>query len=162
MFEQLFRCELNLSRLNYGLISLILKMKEANNIKQHRPICLLGVDYKLFTKVKDLRLTKVAESVISRNQTAFIPGRNILDGIVIIHETLHELRVKKQKGIVMKLDFEKAYDKVQWSFLVEVLQNKAFPELWIKWMMQVVENGRVGINLNGKPGNYFKIHKGLR
>lgn len=78
MFAKLHRGHLNLSRLNYGLISLIPKTKEANNIKQYRPICLIGVDYKLFTKVMANRPTKVADSVISRNQTAFMPGRNKL------------------------------------------------------------------------------------
>jgi hypothetical protein len=50
---------------------------------------------------------------------------------------MHEIRKRKRKGIVMKLDFEKAYDKVQWSFLFEVLERKRFPEKWIQWMKQV-------------------------
>jgi hypothetical protein len=66
MFNKFHRGELNLSRLNYGLISLIPKTKEANTIKQFRSICLLGVDYKWFTKVLTGRLTKVAESMISK------------------------------------------------------------------------------------------------
>jgi hypothetical protein len=60
MFEEFQRGDLNLSRLNYDLISLIPKMKEANNIKQYMPICLLGVDYKWFTKVLTGRLTEVS------------------------------------------------------------------------------------------------------
>jgi hypothetical protein len=155
MFNKFYRGELNLSRLNYGIISLIQKTKEGNTIKQYRPICLLGVNYKWFTKVLTGRLAKVAESTISKTQTAFIPGRNILEGVVILHETMHEIRKKKKKGIIMKLDFEKAYDKVQWSFLFEVLERKRFPEKWIQWMKQVVCGGRVGINLNGEPGEYF-------
>jgi hypothetical protein len=60
-----------------------------------------------------LRLTPWVDKLISRNQTAFIPGRYILEGVVILHEILHELRVKKLQGIILKLDFEKAYDKVR-------------------------------------------------
>jgi hypothetical protein len=75
MLRKFHKGELNLSRLNYGLISLILKIKEANNIKQYMPICLLGVDYKWFTKVLTKRLTRVAYSVISKSQTTFIPSR---------------------------------------------------------------------------------------
>jgi hypothetical protein len=89
---------------------------DANNgyfhIKQYRPICLLNVDYKLFTKVLTMRLTPFADKLISATQTAFIPGRYILDGVIILHEVLHELRVKNKRGIILKLDFEKAYDKV--------------------------------------------------
>jgi hypothetical protein len=65
MFGKFHRREINISRMNYGLISLIPKVKEANTIRQFRPICLLGVDYKWFTKVLTNRLTKVADSLIS-------------------------------------------------------------------------------------------------
>jgi hypothetical protein len=81
-------------------------------IKQYRPICLLNVIYKIITKVLTRRLTKVATKIISENQTAFIPGRHILDGALILHEALHQLKVTKKKGIILKLDLEKAYDKV--------------------------------------------------
>jgi hypothetical protein len=53
-----------------------------------------------------------------------LPGGNILEGVVVLHETLHEMIRKKRKGIIMKLDFEKAYDKVSWPFLMEVLEGK--------------------------------------
>jgi hypothetical protein len=124
MFELFYKGELNLSRLNYAMISLITKLKLANNIKQYRPICLMGVDYKWFTKVLTTRLTEVADFVVSKTQTTFILGRNILEGVVILHETLHGLRRKKKKGMILKLDFEKAYDKVSWSFQMEVLARK--------------------------------------
>jgi hypothetical protein len=84
------------------------------------------VDYKWFTKVLASRLSKVAESTISKTQTTFILGRNILEGVIILHEMMHDMRKKKRKGIIMKLDFEKIYDKVQWSFLFEVLERKNF------------------------------------
>jgi hypothetical protein len=124
MFQDLYRRELNLRRLNFGMISLIPKIKEANTIKQYRPICILNVAYKWFSKVLTMRLTPFTDKVISENQTAFIPGRYILEGVIILHETLHELRVKKMQGVILKLDFEKAYDKVRWSFMIEVLRKK--------------------------------------
>jgi hypothetical protein len=134
MFEKFHKGELNLSRLNYGLISLIPKLKEANNIKQFRPIYLLEVAYKWFTKVLTKRLTGVAESFISATQTSFLLVRNILEGVVILHETLRELRKRKKKGIIIKLDFEKAYDRVYWHFLYEVLEKKNIPTKWIEWV----------------------------
>jgi hypothetical protein len=63
------------------------------------------------------RLTGIPEELIRPSQTAFMPGRNIMEGVVILHETIHELHMKKMNGVILKLDFEKAYDKVKWSFL---------------------------------------------
>jgi hypothetical protein len=131
MFNRLHSEELNMSRMNYVIIILIPKLKEANNIKQYRPICLLNVDYKWFTKVLTMRLAKHANKLISPAQTTFIPGRFILEGIVMLHEVLHYLRVHHQQGIILKLDFEKTYDKVQWSFMMEVLRRKNFLAKWV-------------------------------
>jgi hypothetical protein len=56
------------------------------------------------------------KTVIRLTQTSFIPGRHILEGVVILHETIHELHRKEMDGILLKIDFEKAYDKVKWYF----------------------------------------------
>ena len=126
MLDDLHAGHLDLWRLNYGVIILIPKIKLPNNVKQFRPICLLNIIYKIITKVLTMRLTKVASRVISNFQTAFIPDRNILDGIVILHETLHSLEMQKEEGVIFKLDFEKAYGRVSWTFLEEVLVTRNF------------------------------------
>jgi hypothetical protein len=71
------------------------------------------------------RLTSVAHKVIQLTQMAFLPGRNIMEGVVILHETIHVHR-KKQNGVIFKIDFEKMYDKVKWLFGRKVLEMKAF------------------------------------
>lgn len=91
-----------------------------------------------FTKVLTNRLVPVANSIIDPNQTGFIKGRNILEGVVVLHEVLHELKRSKQKGIILKIDFEKAYDRVNWSFLEQVMKGRGFPPLWISWVMSTV------------------------
>jgi hypothetical protein len=138
MLEDFYYGKLNLSRLNYGIIVLIPKIKEVVNVKQFMPICLLNVFYKFFTKVLASRLMGVADDIISENQTTFITGRNILEGVLILHEVIHELSSKSQNGIILKLDFEKAYDKMHWDFLEEVLILKEFPIRWIEGIKQVV------------------------
>jgi hypothetical protein len=112
--------------------------------------------------VLKIRLTKVIDKLISPFQTAFIPGRNILEGIVIAQEVLHELKVTKTPGVILKLDFEKAYDKVSWSFLEEVMRAKGFDEVWIQWINSAVKGGRVCIDVNGERGEFFRSYKGLR
>jgi hypothetical protein len=93
-------------------------------IQQYRPICLLNVSFMIFTKVLTNTINLVAEKVIGSSQTAFLPGRNIMEGVVVLHETIHELHRKKKDGVILKLDFEKAYDKVKWPFLQQVLRMK--------------------------------------
>ncbi|WVZ54587.1 hypothetical protein U9M48_005361, partial [Paspalum notatum var. saurae] len=97
-----------LPSLNFGVITLLPKMKEATKIQQYRPICLLNVSYKIFTKIM-----MVASKVVRLSQTAFMPGRNIMErGVIILHETIHEMQSKKLNGVILKIDFEKAYDKI--------------------------------------------------
>lgn len=164
LLNELYLGHLNLGRLNYGVITLLPKVAGATNIKQYRPICLLNVIFKLITKILTIRLTPVAARIVSKVQTAFTPGRFILEGVVLIHEILHELDRSKEKGIVLKLDFKKAYDKVRWPFLVEVLEGGGggFNARWIGWIRAGVESGKVCINLNGENGAFFRTFKGLR
>ena len=130
MFHELFSRQLQLFQLNFGTITLLPKKTEATRIEQFRPICLLNVSFKIFTKVGTNRLTQIAHSVVHPSQTAFMPDRNILEGVVILHETLHEIHSKKLDGVVFKVDFEKAYDKVKWPFLQQALRMKGFNEAW--------------------------------
>ena len=131
MFQDFWKGQLDIKRLNYGVITLIPKIKEANTIKQYIPICLLNVDFKCFTKVLTNRLVPVPKKIIGKNQTGFIKGRNILEGVVILHEVLHELHRSRARGLILKIDFEKAYDQVRWHFLEHVMEGKGFPQQWI-------------------------------
>jgi hypothetical protein len=94
--------------MNFGVITLVPKVKEANVIKQYRPICLLNVDYKWITKALSNRPTPVAKEIIGKNQTGFIKGRNILERVVVLHEVLHELRKNKGHGLILKIDLKKS------------------------------------------------------
>ena len=85
-----------------------------------------------------------------------------MEGVVILHETIHELHTKKLDGVVFKIDFEKAYDKVKWSFLQQTLRMKGFSPKWCKWIESFVSGGSVGIKVNDDIGHYFQTKKGLR
>jgi hypothetical protein len=87
MFQDFYNNKLDIKRLNYGVITLVPKLKETNTIKQFRPICLLNIDFKCFTKVLTNRQVPMARKTIGR--TGFIKGRNVLEGVVVIHEVLH-------------------------------------------------------------------------
>jgi hypothetical protein len=153
---------LELFRLNFGEIILLPKVNEAERIQQYHPICLLNVSFKIFTKVATIQLNTVADHVIRPSQTAFMQGRNILDGVVVLHETVHELHRKKLNGVILKIDFEKAYDKVKWSFLQQTLRMKGFSDEWCALINSFVLGGSVSIKVNYDVGKYFQTKKGLR
>jgi hypothetical protein len=94
LFRDFHRRNLPLFSLNFGIITLLPKEKEVKKIQQYRPICMLNVSFKIFTKVLANRLTSVACRVTKPSQSAFMPGRYI-EGVVVLHETIHELKRKK-------------------------------------------------------------------
>lgn len=75
---------------------------------------------------------------------------------------LHETKKNKKVGVVLKLDFEKAYDKVHWGFLFECLNSWGFCDTWCNWIRGVMSGGIVCVKLNNLEGPYFVSHKGVR
>jgi hypothetical protein len=162
LFDAFHKGELPLFSLNFGYIILVPKSKDAMSIQHYRPICLLNVSFKIFTKVLTNRVSRVASKVIGPSQTAFIPDRNIMEGVVVLHETIHEPRRKKDHGVILKLDFEKAYDKIKWPFVQQTLHMKGFSEKWCSWINSVTTGGHVGIKVNDHIGANFQTYKALR
>jgi hypothetical protein len=111
MFHELHTGTLPHFSLNFGVITLIPKVNEANQIQKYKPICLLNVSFKIFTKVATNRVNVIAYHIISPTQTAFMGGHYILKGVVVLYESIHELHKKKQASIIYRIDFEKADDK---------------------------------------------------
>jgi hypothetical protein len=137
-------------------------VKDASKIQQFRPICLLNCIYKWFIKVLTLRLDLVAGRLVHKSQIAFLHGRNIMNSVLALHEILHEIKRKKQVGVVLKLDFEKAHDKVHWGFLLRCLKARGFNETWCSCISQILNNGNVAVKLNIMVGPYFQSYKGVR
>jgi hypothetical protein len=100
--------------------------------------------------------------VISDLQYGFIKGRYIMDGVLSLHEIIHEVKQRKQNGVIFKVDFEKAYDKVNWNFLHNMMIKKGFGDKWSDWVLKTVKGGKVAIRTNDVVGPYFKTHKGVR
>jgi hypothetical protein len=112
LFNYFYRRDMDIKRINYGIINFLPKVKEAERIQQFRPICLLNCLFKWFNKCLTSRLELVASRIIHKAQTTFIKERNIMYSVLSLHET----KKSKKIGVVLKIDFEKAYDKVHWDF----------------------------------------------
>jgi hypothetical protein len=156
------RGDLEISRLNYALITLIPKEEGAKSLKKFRPISLINCSFKIFAKALNNRLVPICDRLLSGNQTAFEKGRFILESLVSVHEIKHDTARNNHKGLVLKLDYEKAYDQVSWHFLEEMMSTRGFGNRWREWVMALVKNGSIAIRINDSNSGYFRPGKGLR
>uniref|UniRef100_A0A8I6X990 Reverse transcriptase domain-containing protein n=1 Tax=Hordeum vulgare subsp. vulgare TaxID=112509 RepID=A0A8I6X990_HORVV len=162
MFHEFFIGTLDMGRINFGTIGLIPKVVGASDIRQSRPITVINVLARIFAKVCATRLSPVAEWIAHPLQSAFLKGRRIHDGILPLHEIVHEVASKGLKGVFLKLDIQKAYDRLDWSFLRLVMQRCVFDKRWCSWIMQLVRSGNMTININGEVGPFFQASMGVK
>lgn len=154
-----------LKELNQSTIILIPKGDEQQSCKDYRPISLCNVSYKIISKVLTNRLQKLMQELISPFQKAFAKGRSITDNILIAHEVLRYIR-RHKKGKTgwasIKIDLQKAYDKISWEFLQDLLNYMNFPPLWVQLIMQCVTTVSFRVQVNGGLSEQFLPKAGLR
>jgi len=109
-----------------------------------------------------MRMRMIIGEVISDSQSAFISGRYILDGPLVINETIGWIKKKGGKAFLLKLDFEKAYDNVHWGFLLSTLSHMGFPSIWCNWVKGILVSARSAVLVNGSPTFEFQCEKGVR
>lgn len=154
-----------LKELNTTNLVLIPKTPTPETLTQFRPISLWNLNLKIITKVLANRLKPILGGVISPQQSAFVPGRLIQDSIIIAHEAFHHMKIGRrgeQANMAISLDFNKAYDRVEWDFLEAVMDRMGFHKTWIHWVMQCVSTVRFNIFANGEKRATVNLSRGLR
>ncbi|GJT08929.1 RNA-directed DNA polymerase, eukaryota [Tanacetum coccineum] len=147
---------------NSSFITLIPKVIDAKFVNDFRPISLIGCIYKVVTKVLANRLVSVIGDLVSDTQSAFIAGRQILDGPFILDEILNWCRRKKNQVMFFKVDFAKAYDSVRWDYLLDVLEAFGFGHIWCNWIRGILYSNKASILINGSPSKEFSCYRGLK
>ncbi|KAL6525382.1 hypothetical protein OROHE_015689 [Orobanche hederae] len=147
---------------NSFFIVLIPKKEGATRLSQFRPVSLIGSLYKVIVKVLARRMRPVMESVIGESQSAFIQGRNILDGIIVLNEVVEEAKKRKSKRVIFKIDFAKAYDSIEWEFLLTLMERMNFPGKWRKWVRECISTASANVLVNGSPSVEFQLERGVR
>ncbi|KAJ9538526.1 hypothetical protein OSB04_031259 [Centaurea solstitialis] len=107
------------------------------------------------------RVKKVLARLIGDTQMAFLKGRFILDEVLIAIEALEDLRRLKKKGLLLKVDFDKAYDSVEWDFLLDMMKEMGFGQRWCRWVLACLKSSTVSVQVNGSPTKEFKMGRGL-
>ena len=131
-------------------------------LKDFRPISLVGGLYKILAKVVVNRLKRVVGLVVSKAHNAFVEGRQIFDAAPIANEAIDALLRRKEKGILCKLDIDKAYDHLDWDFLLPVLTRMGFGGKWVSWIGWCLSMVSFSMLVNGSPAGFFRSSKGLR
>ena len=146
-----------------GIIKLIEKKnKDKRYVANWRPISLLNVDVKIASKAITLRLEKVLSDLISADQCAYVKGRNIFDAVRTIGDIMDYTKLHNLPGLMLTIDFEKAFDSLSWNFLFKTLEKFNFGESFIKWVRLFYTNISSCIMNNGVATPLFSVGRGVR
>ncbi|KAL7614622.1 hypothetical protein Lser_V15G08580 [Lactuca serriola] len=147
---------------NSSNITLIPKIHDPLNLCDYRPISLIGCMYKVIAKLLAIRLKMVIGEVVDETQSTYIQGRHIHDGPLIINEIICWAKQKKKKMFLFKIDFEKAFDSINWGFLDSVMEQMNFGCKWRRWISSCLSSSKASVLVNGSPTEEFSISKGVR
>ena len=153
------------SYLNKTHIALIPKIQGPETLGNYRPISLCNTVYKIVTKVIVARLRPLLDKLISPVQAAFIPGRKGIDNTIIVQEVIHSITTKKRGEVgymALKIDLEKAYDKLEWSFIRDMLVRANIPDDLIAIIMSCVSSVSTSILVNEEALDPIYPSRGIR
>eukprot|EP00253_Pinus_taeda_P022407 PITA_22407 len=148
---------------NSTFIGLVPKKDEPETFEDLRPISLCNCIYKIIVKVIAIRIVPILSRNISMEQFGFLDGRKIHEAIRVAQEVIHSVKQKKKKkGVVLKIDLSKAYDRINWLYLRLLLTHLGFNYSFISWIMRCISNVSFAVLINGSASPFFKSQRGLR
>jgi exonuclease III len=146
-----------------GIITLIpKKSKNRLHLKNWRPISLLNTDYKIIAKILASRLQEVLPSIIHSDQSGYLKGRYIGQNIRTLEDVSFFTKHEDIPGILLSIDFEKAFDSLNWNFLYKTLYHLNFGQNFVHYIKTMYNNIESTILNNGSTGGYFKLERGVR
>ncbi len=154
--------ELSLTQKQGNITLLPKKDKDCLLLKNWRPISLLNTDYKIISKCIAVRIKGVLEKLIHKDQTGFIPNRYIGENINTIQGILDYTDHEEIESLLVAIDFEKAFDYLEWPFIFKVLERFNFGNYIIKWVKTLYKNPSSCIHNNGWRSDFFKLSRGVR
>jgi len=148
---------------NNNLIVLVSKVPGPRVMGDYRPIALANFQFKVITKILADRLVPITMRIISTEQRGFIRDRNISNCVILAFEAINSLGKKQYGGnVALKVDIAKAFDTLDWNFLLEVLRKFGFAETFVNWILVILKSARLSILVNGKAVGYFTCSRGVR
>ena len=161
IFESISQAAID-GELNISKIALLPKSEDRSKVQNFRPISLLNTAYKILAKVYANRMKPLLHNWILPSQTGFVPNRCILDNIFLAFEAIEWTLENKQDLSMLLLDFEKAYDRVNWTFLRQSMTRMGFHSTWINQVMSLNENASASVIVNGEQSKSFTLQRSVR
>ena len=145
-------------------IVLIRKKAHANYVTDYRPISLTNVAYRLIAKSLANRLKEELPDYIHHSQHAFIQGRRITNNVIITQEIVHSFNLKsfKQHAFMLKIDLAKAFDRIEWSFVLDALRRKGYQGHFIKLVHACISTASFSVNINEESYGHVSATRGIR
>lgn len=151
----------DLQRINRAHIVLIPKCPGAAP-SAFRLVSLQNCPLKILTKILTARMQGQVQKLVDVDQTGFLKGRSISENFVYATELIQCCYQRKAPTLVLKLDFAKAFDSVDWDALMNMLMARGFPSLWCDWMKELLQTSKSAVLVNGCPGPWINCKRGLR
>ena len=145
-----------------AVLTLLYKKGEREDIKNWHPISLLNVDYKIITKLLAERIKEVLPSIIHSDQKGFVRGRNISEANRLLQDVIFHTDQNQINSAVIFLDYEKAFDRVEWSWTLNCLRKFNFGPKFISWINMIFKHAKTCILTNGFRSSYFTISRSMR
>jgi hypothetical protein len=148
--------------LNSTFITLIPKKDNPDSLDDFKPISLCNCIYKIVFKVLARRLKRILSDKILSEHFRFLEGRQIHKAIGVAQEALHNIKSRKLKSVVLKINLSKDYDRVSWLYLRLLLKHLGFPVPFIRWIMCSITTVSFSVLINGSASPFFRYERGLR
>ena len=147
-----------------GIISLLPKPeKDVLYLKNWRPLTLMNVDYKILTGCIANRIKKILDTIISKEQSGFVPGRYIGENIFKLSSIMEYCQMENIDGMLVLVDFQKAFDFLSWDYMEYVLNKFCIPEYIIAWVKIIYNDRNTACVLNnGWKSDFFKVQRGVK
>jgi len=148
--------------LNATFIALVPKAEESNTPDKYRPIALCNIIYKIVSKVIATRLKPLLPLIISPEQSGYVEGWQIMDGIILTHEIIHSLKQTKKPSMLLKIDLSKAFDSISWVYIQKILAAFGFSPSWVRWIINLLSSSFFSVLINRIPSATFRPSIGIR